>query len=73
MKKFLQVISWTETWQILQPLTTTYMIYLGVYYSVCSQQVRTEEHRLSFHVTGISFCITTENLEKRKESLEEHR
>uniref|UniRef100_A0A8C3LH27 RNA polymerase II associated protein 1 n=1 Tax=Chrysolophus pictus TaxID=9089 RepID=A0A8C3LH27_CHRPC len=38
MKKFLQVISWTETWQILQPLTTTYMIYLGVYYSACSQQ-----------------------------------
>uniref|UniRef100_A0A8C2TWH4 RNA polymerase II associated protein 1 n=1 Tax=Coturnix japonica TaxID=93934 RepID=A0A8C2TWH4_COTJA len=38
MKKFLQVISWTETWQVLQPLTTTYMIYLGVFYSACSQQ-----------------------------------
>ncbi|OXB56545.1 hypothetical protein ASZ78_007255 [Callipepla squamata] len=38
LKKFLQVISQTETWQILQPLTTTYMIYLGVYYSACSQQ-----------------------------------
>ncbi|KAM9291758.1 RNA polymerase II-associated protein 1 isoform 2-T2 [Morus bassanus] len=38
LKKFLQEISQTETWQALQPLTTTYVIYLGVYYSACSQQ-----------------------------------
>ncbi|KFO94661.1 RNA polymerase II-associated protein 1, partial [Buceros rhinoceros silvestris] len=38
LKKCLQEIPRTETWQILQPLTTTYMIYLGVYYSACSQQ-----------------------------------
>ncbi|XP_008939855.1 PREDICTED: RNA polymerase II-associated protein 1, partial [Merops nubicus] len=38
LKKFLQEISQAETWQTLQPLTTTYMIYLGVYYSACSQQ-----------------------------------
>ncbi|NWR75029.1 RPAP1 protein, partial [Centropus unirufus] len=38
LKKFIQEISHTETWQILQPLTTTYMIYLAVYYSACSQQ-----------------------------------
>uniref|UniRef100_A0A8C6ITY6 RNA polymerase II-associated protein 1 n=1 Tax=Melopsittacus undulatus TaxID=13146 RepID=A0A8C6ITY6_MELUD len=38
LKKFLQEISQTETWQTLQPLTTTYVIYLGVYYSACSQQ-----------------------------------
>nr|XP_021142896.1 RNA polymerase II-associated protein 1 isoform X1 [Columba livia]XP_021142897.1 RNA polymerase II-associated protein 1 isoform X1 [Columba livia]XP_021142898.1 RNA polymerase II-associated protein 1 isoform X1 [Columba livia] len=38
LKKILQEISQTETWQTLQPLTTAYMIYLGVYYSVCSQQ-----------------------------------
>uniref|UniRef100_A0A8D0KX28 RNA polymerase II associated protein 1 n=1 Tax=Strix occidentalis caurina TaxID=311401 RepID=A0A8D0KX28_STROC len=38
LKKFLQEISQTETWHTLQPLTTTYMIYLGVYYSACSQQ-----------------------------------
>ncbi|XP_065541205.1 RNA polymerase II-associated protein 1 isoform X2 [Lathamus discolor] len=38
LKKFLQEISQTETWQTLQPLTTAYVIYLGVYYSACSQQ-----------------------------------
>ncbi|NXK54387.1 RPAP1 protein, partial [Chauna torquata] len=38
LKKFLQEISQTEAWQTLQPLTTTYMIYLGVYYRACSQQ-----------------------------------
>ncbi|NXX77856.1 RPAP1 protein, partial [Urocolius indicus] len=38
LKKCLQQITQTETWQTLQPLTTTYMIYLGVYYSACSQQ-----------------------------------
>ncbi|NXG68404.1 RPAP1 protein, partial [Baryphthengus martii] len=38
LKNFLQEISQTETWQTLQPLTTTYMIYLGVYYRACSQQ-----------------------------------
>ncbi|XP_025951550.2 RNA polymerase II-associated protein 1 isoform X2 [Dromaius novaehollandiae] len=38
LKRILQEISQTETWQALQPLTTTYMIYLGVYYSACSQQ-----------------------------------
>ncbi|XP_057259957.1 RNA polymerase II-associated protein 1 [Pezoporus wallicus] len=38
LKKFLQEIPQTETWQTLQPLTTTYVIYLGVYYSACSQQ-----------------------------------
>ncbi|NXD07862.1 RPAP1 protein, partial [Nothocercus nigrocapillus] len=38
LKRILQEISQTETWQALQPLTTTYMIYLGVYYRACSQQ-----------------------------------
>ncbi|XP_065492751.1 RNA polymerase II-associated protein 1 isoform X2 [Caloenas nicobarica] len=38
LKKILQEISQTETWQTLQPLTTAYVIYLGVYYSACSQQ-----------------------------------
>ncbi|NXS53434.1 RPAP1 protein, partial [Brachypteracias leptosomus] len=38
LKTFLQEISQTETWQTLQPLATTYVIYLGVYYSACSQQ-----------------------------------
>ncbi|KGL77894.1 RNA polymerase II-associated protein 1, partial [Tinamus guttatus] len=38
LKIILQEISQTETWQALQPLTTTYMIYLGVYYRACSQQ-----------------------------------
>ncbi|XP_009568282.2 RNA polymerase II-associated protein 1 [Cuculus canorus] len=38
LKKFLQEISQTETWQTLQPLTTTYVIYLAVYYSAYSQQ-----------------------------------
>ncbi|NXT28112.1 RPAP1 protein, partial [Syrrhaptes paradoxus] len=38
LKKYLQEISQTETWQTLQPLTTTYVIYLGVYYRACSQQ-----------------------------------
>ncbi|XP_009997874.1 PREDICTED: RNA polymerase II-associated protein 1 [Chaetura pelagica] len=38
LRKFLKEISQTETWQTLQPLTTTYLIYLGVYYSACSQQ-----------------------------------
>lgn len=40
----------------------------------CLQSTGKEKkHRLSFHVTSIHFCITTENLEKRKEGFEEHR
>uniref|UniRef100_A0A8C4UNG6 RNA polymerase II associated protein 1 n=1 Tax=Falco tinnunculus TaxID=100819 RepID=A0A8C4UNG6_FALTI len=38
LKKFLQEISQAETWLTLQPLATAYVIYLGVYYSACSQQ-----------------------------------
>ncbi|NXE93107.1 RPAP1 protein, partial [Menura novaehollandiae] len=38
LKKILQEISQTETWQTLQPLTTTCVIFLGVYYSAYSQQ-----------------------------------
>ncbi|NXU52130.1 RPAP1 protein, partial [Turnix velox] len=38
LKKFFQEVSQTENWQTLQPLTTTYLIYLGVYYSACIQQ-----------------------------------
>ncbi|NXM00645.1 RPAP1 protein, partial [Tyrannus savana] len=38
LKKILQEISHTETWQTLQPLTTACVIYLGVYYSAYSQQ-----------------------------------
>ncbi|NXA10836.1 RPAP1 protein, partial [Sapayoa aenigma] len=38
LKKILQEISHTETWQTLQPLTTACVIYLGVYYSASSQQ-----------------------------------
>ncbi|NWH59321.1 RPAP1 protein, partial [Geococcyx californianus] len=38
LKKILQEISQTETWQTLQPLTTTYVIYLAVYFSACNQQ-----------------------------------
>ncbi|NXA36352.1 RPAP1 protein, partial [Eudromia elegans] len=38
LKRVLQEISQTETWQALQPLTTTYMIYMGVYYRACNQQ-----------------------------------
>ncbi|XP_039924071.1 RNA polymerase II-associated protein 1-like isoform X1 [Hirundo rustica] len=38
LKKILQQISQTETWQTLQPLTTTCVIFLGVYYSAYSQQ-----------------------------------
>ncbi|XP_043404012.1 RNA polymerase II-associated protein 1 isoform X8 [Chelonia mydas] len=38
LRRSVQEISRLETWQALQPLTTTYIIYLGVYYSVCSQQ-----------------------------------
>ncbi|NXE08425.1 RPAP1 protein, partial [Lophotis ruficrista] len=38
LKKMLQEISQTETWQTLQPLATTYVMYLAVYYSACSQQ-----------------------------------
>lgn len=38
LRRSLQEISKLETWQALQPLTTTYIIYMGVYYSVCSQQ-----------------------------------
>ncbi|NXI57767.1 RPAP1 protein, partial [Chloroceryle aenea] len=38
LKKFLQEIPQTETWHTLQPLTTAYVIYLGVYYRACSQQ-----------------------------------
>uniref|UniRef100_A0A452IQX2 Uncharacterized protein n=1 Tax=Gopherus agassizii TaxID=38772 RepID=A0A452IQX2_9SAUR len=38
LRRSVQEMSRLETWQALQPLTTTYIIYLGVYYSVCSQQ-----------------------------------
>ncbi|NXU18265.1 RPAP1 protein, partial [Pardalotus punctatus] len=38
LKKILQEISQTETWQTLQPLTTTCVIFLGVYYGAYSQQ-----------------------------------
>ncbi|XP_041255053.1 RNA polymerase II-associated protein 1 isoform X3 [Onychostruthus taczanowskii] len=38
LKKILQQLSQTETWQTLQPLTTTCVIFLGVYYSANSQQ-----------------------------------
>ncbi|XP_050830960.1 RNA polymerase II-associated protein 1 isoform X2 [Serinus canaria] len=38
LKKILQQLSQTETWQTLQPLTTTCVIFLGVYYSAYSQQ-----------------------------------
>ncbi|XP_067414049.1 RNA polymerase II-associated protein 1 isoform X2 [Emydura macquarii macquarii] len=38
LRRSVQEISRLETWQALQPLTTTYIIYLGVYYSMCSQQ-----------------------------------
>ncbi|KAJ7403158.1 RNA polymerase II-associated protein 1 [Pitangus sulphuratus] len=38
LKKILQEIAHTETWQTLQPLTTACVIYLGVYYSAYSQQ-----------------------------------
>uniref|UniRef100_A0A8C3U881 RNA polymerase II associated protein 1 n=1 Tax=Catharus ustulatus TaxID=91951 RepID=A0A8C3U881_CATUS len=40
LKKIFQQISQSETWQTLQPLTTTCVIFLGVYYSAYSQQVR---------------------------------
>lgn len=69
LKKILQEISQTETWQTLQPLTTTYMIYLGVYYRACSQQVRPEIYRVSFHLTGISLYITTKSLKKERKAL----
>uniref|UniRef100_A0A8C5UEU0 RNA polymerase II associated protein 1 n=1 Tax=Malurus cyaneus samueli TaxID=2593467 RepID=A0A8C5UEU0_9PASS len=36
--KILQEISQAETWQTLQPLTTSCLIFLGVYYSAYSQQ-----------------------------------
>ncbi|XP_068873486.1 RNA polymerase II-associated protein 1 isoform X2 [Aphelocoma coerulescens] len=38
LKKILQEISQIEAWQPLQPLTTTCVIFLGVYYSAYSQQ-----------------------------------
>ncbi|NXJ65711.1 RPAP1 protein, partial [Rostratula benghalensis] len=38
LKNSLQQIAQTEAWQALLPLTTTYLIYLGVYYNSCSQQ-----------------------------------
>ncbi|NXO25865.1 RPAP1 protein, partial [Cisticola juncidis] len=38
LKKILQQISQTGTWQTLQPLTTACVIFLGVYYSTYSQQ-----------------------------------
>ncbi|XP_041894390.1 RNA polymerase II-associated protein 1 isoform X2 [Corvus kubaryi] len=38
LKKILQEISQIEAWQTLQPLTTTCVIFLGVYYSAYSQQ-----------------------------------
>nr|XP_021389142.1 RNA polymerase II-associated protein 1 isoform X1 [Lonchura striata domestica]XP_021389143.1 RNA polymerase II-associated protein 1 isoform X1 [Lonchura striata domestica] len=38
LKKILQQLSQTEIWQTLQPLTTTCVIFLGVYYSAYSQQ-----------------------------------
>ncbi|XP_030069963.1 RNA polymerase II-associated protein 1 isoform X2 [Microcaecilia unicolor] len=38
LKRSLQTISCSDTWQALQPLTTAYIIYLGAYYSACSRQ-----------------------------------
>uniref|UniRef100_A0A8C8SVJ9 RNA polymerase II associated protein 1 n=1 Tax=Pelusios castaneus TaxID=367368 RepID=A0A8C8SVJ9_9SAUR len=38
LRRSIQEMSRLETWQAFQPLTTTYIIYLGVYYRVCSQQ-----------------------------------
>uniref|UniRef100_A0A8D0G6W3 RNA polymerase II associated protein 1 n=1 Tax=Sphenodon punctatus TaxID=8508 RepID=A0A8D0G6W3_SPHPU len=38
LKRFLQELSQLDTWQVLQPLASSYIIYLGVYYNACSQQ-----------------------------------
>ncbi|XP_053139977.1 RNA polymerase II-associated protein 1 isoform X2 [Hemicordylus capensis] len=38
LKKCLKEISQSDTWQALQPLTTAYVIFMGVYYHNCSQQ-----------------------------------
>jgi len=56
LKKFLQEISQSETWQTLQPLTTTYMIYLAVYYSAWSQQVGSE-NTVSLFILPASTCV----------------
>nr|XP_056707727.1 RNA polymerase II-associated protein 1 [Euleptes europaea] len=57
LKKCLKVISELDTWQALQPLATTYVIYLGLYYNNCSQQPSVnavdcleEVERLTFEV-----------------------
>ncbi|XP_015284993.1 PREDICTED: RNA polymerase II-associated protein 1 [Gekko japonicus] len=57
LKKCLKEISELDTWEALQPLATTYVIYLGLYYNNCSQQpsVNTvdcleEVERLTFEV-----------------------
>ncbi|XP_074853131.1 RNA polymerase II-associated protein 1 isoform X2 [Carettochelys insculpta] len=38
LRQSIQEISQMETWQALQPLTTASIIYLGVYYGLCSRQ-----------------------------------
>ncbi|KAJ6667270.1 hypothetical protein lerEdw1_017248 [Lerista edwardsae] len=38
LKRCLKLISQKDTWQALQPLMTAYVIYVGAYYSNCSQQ-----------------------------------
>ncbi|XP_062973760.1 RNA polymerase II-associated protein 1 [Elgaria multicarinata webbii] len=38
LKRCLKEISQLGTWQGLQPLTTAYLLYMGVYYSNCSKQ-----------------------------------
>ncbi|XP_077178929.1 RNA polymerase II-associated protein 1 [Paroedura picta] len=57
LKKCLKEVSEPHTWQALQPLTTAYVIYLGLYYDNCSQQTSVnivdcleEVERLTFEV-----------------------
>nr|XP_033807986.1 RNA polymerase II-associated protein 1 isoform X2 [Geotrypetes seraphini]XP_033807987.1 RNA polymerase II-associated protein 1 isoform X2 [Geotrypetes seraphini] len=38
LKRSLHKISCSDTWETLQPLTSTFIIYLGAYYSACSRQ-----------------------------------
>ncbi|XP_066487834.1 RNA polymerase II-associated protein 1 isoform X2 [Tiliqua scincoides] len=38
LKRCLKEISQKDTWQALKPLTTAYVIYMGVYYSNCVEQ-----------------------------------
>ncbi|XP_069494891.1 RNA polymerase II-associated protein 1 isoform X2 [Ambystoma mexicanum] len=38
LKKSLQEVSSPATWDIIRPLTTSYIIYLGAYYRACSRQ-----------------------------------